>query len=91
MIFWSIVLVVVAAVLFAAWRKDAKGKAMRSGNDCFGNHAEQRFLEEEHRVTVAPTVAGGREANEKGLGYWGESSNAGGYSGGGFGGMGGGN
>ena len=49
-----LILVIAAIVitLALAWNKDRKRRAIRSSPDGFGNHAEQRFLEEDHPVTV---------------------------------------
>lgn len=52
MIFWIIVLVIVAIALGLAWKKDRDRRAVHSTHDSFGNHAEQRLLEEDHGVTV---------------------------------------
>lgn len=76
MFFWAIVLIVVAAALAASWYRDRHRRFIRSGGDGFGNHSEQRFLEEDHGVAMSgphsgAQAAAGRESNEKGLGYWG--------------------
>lgn len=52
MIFWTVVLVIVAITLWLAFKKDRDRRATHSSHDSFGNHAEQRFLEEDHGVTV---------------------------------------
>lgn len=38
-------------VVAFAWNRDRQKKALRSGNDGFGNHSEQRSLEHEHNAT----------------------------------------
>ena len=57
--FWTIVIVLIALVLTLAWNQDRKRRAIRSSKDNFGNHSEQRFLEEDHRVTVHFGPGGG--------------------------------
>lgn len=52
MLFWIIVLVIVALTLAFAWKKDRTRRAIHSDSGQFGNHAEQRFLEEDHGFTV---------------------------------------
>lgn len=59
---------------WSSWRPWNRAKLDEGDN--FGNHAEQRFLEENHPATMSgphggAQVAGTRESNEKGLGYWG--------------------
>ena len=50
MVFWSLVIAAIVITLALAWNKDRKRRTIRSSPDRFGNHAEQRFLEEDHPV-----------------------------------------
>lgn len=60
--FWTIVIALIAIALALAWNKDRKRRAIRSSKDTFGNHSEQRFLEEDHGVTVHFGPGGGTGA-----------------------------
>ena len=87
MIFWIIVLVIVAIALGLAWKKDRDRRAVHSTHDSFGNHAEQRLLEEDHGVTMhgGPGADTGAAATRQGQGssisYYGSNTgvNGGGY------------
>ena len=71
-IFAAIVLFFFKVSRYAHWRPGLR----KESGDGFGNHAEQRFLEEDHPVTMSMGNAGAqiantREGREKNLGYWG--------------------
>lgn len=85
--FWAIVIALIAIALALAWNKDRKRRAVRSPKDGFGNHAEQRHLEEHHGVTMhgGPGADTGAAATRQGQGssisYYGSNTgvNGGGY------------
>lgn len=57
--------------IFHQW----KSRKNDTSDDNFGNYAEQRFLEEDHPVSMSfdnssAAVANTRESREKNLGYW---------------------
>lgn len=92
MVFWSIVIAVIVVTLALAWNSDRKRRAIRFGSDGFGNHAEQRFLEEDHPVTVhggpggSTAPASTRQGEGSSISYYssnlGNSGGAGGFPGG---------
>ena len=89
MVFWSIVIAAIVITLALAWNKDRKRRTIRSSPDGFGNYAEQRFLEEDHPVTVHFGPGGGtgpastRQGEGSSISYYGTHSSGG--SSGGFG------
>lgn len=52
MMFWTIVIATVALVLAVSWKANRRRRAIRWSGNQLGNRAEQRFLEEDHPVTV---------------------------------------
>lgn len=72
--------VMVAALVYFLFRISRYShwhpRSRTGSDDSFGNYAEQRFLEEDHPVTVSgyqsgAQVAGTRQSREHDLGYWG--------------------
>lgn len=76
MVFWSIVTAIIVIALALAWNADRKRRAIRSGSDGFGNHAEQRLLEEDHPVTFhggpegSTGAAGTRQGEGSSISYY---------------------
>lgn len=70
MVFWSIVVTLVVAVLAWAWIKDRQRRALRSTPDGFGNHAEQRSLEEDRPVTLHVGPDSTRQGQGSSISYY---------------------